>query len=298
MSRLDHIFVSKPLLPLISKVMNDWAFEASDHAAVIIQITKPDSFKMGPGSTKVNLKILEKHEIAKQVEVEIINMLSQAPKDWDPHKMLEYLKVTIRSVIASKTSEIRSEIKKEIEEKEYSVNQLVEMKVKLLRNVNLNTDVRQARLEAIDQADQTTKLKLAELRKNMSETNSFISKARWFEYGEKSNSFFLNLEKSRQQRKIIREIKDEEKSFIGHEQVSEGITNFYRSLYSKKPSTNNNEDNDFYQFVPKLSQPHKEAMDKSLTLNDLWVALSTTKDSAPGPDGIGYSFYKKYWHIV
>jgi hypothetical protein len=132
----------------------------------------------------------------------------------------------------------------------------------------------------------------------MSETNSFISKARWFEYGEKSNSFFLNLEKSRQQRKIIREIKDEEKSFIGHKQVSEGITNFYRSLYSMKPSTNNNEDKDFYQFVPKLSQSHKEVMDKSLTLNDLWVALSTTKDSAPGPDGIGYSFYKKYWHIV
>jgi exonuclease III len=298
MSRLDHIFVSNSITPLITSASTDWALEASDHAAVIIQITKPDSFRIGPGSTKVNLRILENPEIAKQVEVEIVDMMNQAQKEWDPHKKLEFLKVTIRSVIASKTSEIRSEIKKEIVDKQYAANQLVEMKVKLLKNNHLDEVVKQERLNAIDLADQSTKLQLLDLRKKMSETSAFISRAKWFEYGEKSNSFFLNLEKSKQQRKIIREIKDNDKHFVSQDKVSEGITDFYRSLYSNNSPTTHIDNNNFYQYAPKLSQSQREEMDKKLTMNDLWAALSSSKDSAPGPDGIGYSFYKKYWHIV
>ena len=58
---------------------------------------------------------------------------------------------------------------------------------------------------------------------------AFVSKARWLEYGEKSNKFFLNLIKCRQKQKLIR---NNEKTYVGQDQVSRGITDFYKELYS------------------------------------------------------------------
>jgi hypothetical protein len=52
----------------------------------------------------------------------------------------------------------------------------------------------------------------------------FVSRARWFQYGERSNKFFLNLIKSRQNQKLISKIRNNEKEFFGQDQVSKGIT--------------------------------------------------------------------------
>jgi hypothetical protein len=57
-------------------------------------------------------------------------------------------------------------------------------------------------------------------------------------------------------------------------------------------------DNTFYENCPKLSDVQSEDLEKELTLNDLIEALSTCKESAPGPDGIPYIVYKKYWNLM
>ncbi len=46
-----------------------------------------------------------------------------------------------------------------------------------------------------------------------------MSRARWFEYGERPNKFFLNLIKSRQNQKLINKIRYNEKEFVGQDQV-------------------------------------------------------------------------------
>ena len=46
----------------------------------------------------------------------------------------------------------------------------------------------------------------------------FVSRAKLFEYGEKSNNFFLNLIKSRQNHKLISKITKNEKEFAGQDQ--------------------------------------------------------------------------------
>jgi hypothetical protein len=55
---------------------------------------------------------------------------------------------------------------------------------------------------------------------------AYLSRAKWFEYGEKSNKFFLNLIRSRQNQKLIDKIRNNEKEFVGPVQVSKGITEF------------------------------------------------------------------------
>jgi hypothetical protein len=134
------------------------------------------------------------------------------------------------------------------------------------------------------------------IKKVIEEKNTFTNKAYWYEHGEKSNKYFLNLNKPRQPNKLISRIKNGEEEFGGQEKVSKCITEFYRELYKEHPREKN-EDVNFYENCPKLSEEQRVMMDRELNLKELQEALSTCKDSAPGPDGIPYTVYKKYWKI-
>jgi exonuclease III len=290
-SRLDHIFVSRELLPLITSALTDWSFDKSDHAAVILTIDKKEEVQKGPGIVKINVKILEDVKVANDVGMEIQRMMNQAEIHWDPHTKLEFLKVAIRSSIAERVTEIRRGIKEEVKETEDELNAMEDIKIeRLIRHPDQQTDT-------INRAIDTLKSKLAEDRKNLSKTMSFVSKAKWFEFGEKSNKFFLNLNKFRQNQKLISEIRNGEEKANGQVNVSKLIADFYRKLYSKKDRPDNFRE-DYYQHCPKLNDEQKQFMDNNLTLKELKEALFTCQDSAPGPDGITYGIYKKYWGIV
>ncbi len=153
------------------------------------------------------------------------------------------------------------------------------------------------RVDTVEKAATSLKSKLTEPRKKFCDTMAFVSRAKWFEYGEKSNKFFLNLIRSRQNQKLIGKIRNKEKEFVGQDQVSKGITEFHRDLYSSQPTKLKNEDN-FYENCPKLTEEQAKFLDNDLTLKELHEALSTCKESSPGPDGIPYMIYKKYWKLM
>ncbi len=96
---------------------------------------------------------------------------------------------------------------------------------------------------------------------------------------------------------MISRIRNNEKEFAGQDQVSKGITELYRELYSSQPREQKNDDN-FYKNCPKLSEDQAKFLDNDLSLKELQEALSTCKDSSPGPDGIPCMVYKKYWKFM
>ena len=61
---------------------------------------------------------------------------------------------------------------------------------------------------------------------------TFKATAKWFEHGEKSNKYLMNLNKRFKKQKVIDKIKCEGVTFKVQEGVSDGITRFYRKLYS------------------------------------------------------------------
>jgi hypothetical protein len=296
-SRLDYIFVSKSISGKISGATVDWAFETSDHAAVKIDFTFENVPEKGPGIVKVNTAILEDPAVALQVGTEIEEMMSQTDESWNPHARLEFLKVTIRSVISAKVSELRKTANEEIKETEEELNQMEELKIKLLLKPNITSEDMKKRVHIIENSTNYLKSKLLKLRIKLSATMAFVSRAKWFEYGERSNKFFLNLTKTRQNQKLINRIRSGGKTYEGQHQVSEGITEFYKELYSAKP-TERSVGDDFYENCPKLSEEQKKFLDDELSISDLTAALSTCKESSPGPDGIPYTIYKKYWKIM
>jgi exonuclease III len=294
-SRLDYIFVSNCATNNISGATTDWAFEASDHAAVRVELTSKEEIEKGPGIVKVNIKILEDPVVSTQIGKEIEEMMNQCDESWNPHLTLEFLKVSIRTVFSSKVSGIRQNINLEIKETEEELHQFEELKIKVISNENLCQEEKDNNTDTIERANLSLKTKLTNLRKKFSDTLTFVSKAKWFEYGEKSNKFFLNLNKCRQDRKLISKIRNNEKEFVGQKQISKGITDFYSELYSSQKREKCNEEDNFYDNCPKMSEEQSKFLDSELTLNELQVALSTCKDSSPGPDGIPYVVYKKYW---
>jgi exonuclease III len=290
-SRLDHIFVSRELLPTITSALTDWSFDSSDHAAVILTLKKKEEVRKGPGIIKVNTKILEDSRVAIEVGNEIARMMSQAEPHWDPHTKLEFLKMVIRTTVAERVTEIRKGIKEEVKETEEELNMMEEIKIEKL------AEQPEQQVDTINRAIETLKVKLLKERKKLSNTMSFVSKAKWFEFGERSNKFFLNLNKCRQNQKLIGEIKNGDQKAKGQEQVSKLVEDFYKELYEKKERSDKFKE-DYYQHCPKINEEQRQYMDNNLTLKELKEALLTCQDSSPGPDGITYGIYKKYWNIV
>ena len=296
-SRLDYLFTSATMTPSINSVERNWAFESSDHASVQLTFKVRNTIRKGPGIPKINLSIIEDPITASQIEKEIKQMLDQTDNTWNPHKKLEFLKVAIRSVFSSITAETRKQVNLNIAELEEESNQMDELKINILTKETVQTPIISERIMNIDNVISGLKYKLQTQRDRLSNYLSFKSKAKWFEYGERSNKFFLNLLKSRQNQKLITNISCEGKNYVGQEEVMKGVRNFYQDLYKEKPRICELDDN-FYKYCPKLTTTQAEYLDKELTLNDLYKALQTCKDSAPGPDGIPYLVYKKIWKIA
>jgi exonuclease III len=293
-SRLDYIFISNPLIAKLVSAECNWAFETSDHAAVQIKLKLEEAPKKGPGIIKVNTKILENPKIAKEIGDELESMMLQADQTWSPHTKLEFLKVAIRSVFSSKIGEVRKTINLEVKDLEEEINQFEQFKQDIL---NSGVTEINGKTEKLDIAINKLKATLLVKRNNFVNYQTFKTTAKWFEYGEKSNKFFLSLMKSRQNQKLISKIRNEDREYVGQAEVTSGITNFYRDLYARRDMVESGND-DFYKHCPKLSVEQAKSVDTTLTNLDLLRALKTCKDSAPGPDGIPYSVYKKYWKIA
>ena len=57
----------------------------------------------------------------------LVNILSQIPSDWNPHQSLEYMKVSIRSVISDLVGRHRKELRNEIAEAEVNLNKVFKL---------------------------------------------------------------------------------------------------------------------------------------------------------------------------
>jgi exonuclease III len=295
-SRLDYLFISEGLAKNISYVDTDWAFGKTDHAAVKMGLTFNEEIKKGPGTIKLNMNLLSNKITKIKIGEEIKTQLDQIPVDWDPHKKLEFAKVVIRSVWAQQTSHVKQTMIQDIDEASEALNSMEKYKISLIEN-NLTQD--ESQNTKIEGAVNHIKLRLEGLRKNLEEVLTFKSRAKWYEYGEKSNSFFLNLNKHFTKQKLISEISENGTIYIGQNKVMSGIRSFYEALYRKKDlNMPNDESDEFYKHCPKLSENQKSLMDNKLSFDELRQALQTCKESAPGQDGITYRVYKEYWNIL
>ena len=116
----------------------------------------------------------------------------------------------------------------------------------------------------------------------------------WYNEGELSSKYFFNLlnRKSNDEIKVL--LKENGEEIKEQEEIESEIRKFYKDLYESVPG-DLVDDNDIFRNIQRLPPNEASTMAASLTLEELEETLKTCEDSAPGPDGIPYSFLKHFW---
>ena len=80
------------------------------------------------------------------------------------------------------------------------------------------------------------------------------------------------------------------------QEIENHIASFYGQLYNQhRPKADSDQIENLLRNMPKISQEEKLKALQKITIQDLEQTLKLCSDSAPGPDGIPYSYLKATW---
>ena len=131
--------------------------------------------------------------------------------------------------------------------------------------------------------------------KDQATASQVRSRAKWIEKGEKNNSYFFGLEKSRQQNNIITKVRKPDGRYtMNMEETMNEIRKFYEQLYT---STNTGDGNFFDNLTINntLTETDRQKCEGYITKQEYLTAVAKIKNNkSPGPDGIPNEFYKMF----
>ena len=126
---------------------------------------------------------------------------------------------------------------------------------------------------------------------------AMLAKCKWFDEGEKSNKYFLNLLKRRKDETTLKELVNGGGE-VTHlpEEIEAMVVKFYSNLYNEDNTLKDDKDS-FFPKLPQLDEEDGNMLDGPITLKELLSTLQGVSESAPGPDGIPYLVYKRCWEL-
>ena len=124
------------------------------------------------------------------------------------------------------------------------------------------------------------------------------SKITWYEEGEKSSNFFLNIEKTKAVQGIIKKFEMENKEISDPNDMNNEINGFFKNLFAKTLQKSLPQVNNFFQniILPFLTEEQKQDCDKEISEKEVIDALkSFSNNKSPGNDGLTKEFYEACW---
>ena len=125
------------------------------------------------------------------------------------------------------------------------------------------------------------------------------SKIQWYEEGEKSTKFFLNLEKKKAIQNTIQTLIVNGQTLNDSDAISESIKKFYMKLFEKRDVIS--ESSHFLNNLglPTLSEDEKQICELPFSKEDLKISLDSMENNkSPGNDGLSREFYVKFWNDI
>ena len=144
------------------------------------------------------------------------------------------------------------------------------------------------------------KLKIEAIKQHKARAAQVKARAHGHEKGEKNTKYFLNLEKSRANVKIIDSLINEAGQLVTNQKdIMKMQRDYYAKLYRKKMSDVNMMDKIYYFLgktrTPHLSQEQTTGCEWHVLREEVLYALKQMKSgSAPGTDGITIEFIKMF----
>ncbi len=283
--RLDMIFVSFDMLGFVENSDILPSFK-SDHSMVslTVDLHKEDR---GRGFWKLNTTHLSNQDYVNLINDCIAESEIKYSHE-NPALKLELIKWEVMNC-SRKHAKIKAKSKKDIlenlQKRLTSLEKNRDQNIQFYNNEELQENIHTVKREIENIVDEKTK------------SSIFRSKIKWYKEGEKSSKYFLNLEKSNYNKKVMKSTlladgtrtKDPKK--ILKEQKK-----FYSRLYT---ADENVEFDVEVKNLPKLTAKEKNDLDKDITIDDLAFALRNCKNNkTPGCDGIPVEFYKVFWNRI
>lgn len=126
------------------------------------------------------------------------------------------------------------------------------------------------------------------------------SKATWAIESDRNTSYFLKLEKYKQENNSVKELYTADGNIVSNTtDILDTEVEFYQNLYTSEQASSENQSILFKLIKRKISEDHKEKCDEIITKQQLTNSLnSMTKNKSPGFDGLTVEFYQHFWDIL
>ena len=293
-SRLDYWLTSTSLADHIEET-DIVPFCQTDHSAILLKLKSIKGQQKGRGYWKMNNSFLSEEPYVKGLLENKTLWVTESSEIKDARVKWELIKYRIRQY-SMKYGKQKAQNLKTTEED-------LERKLKSW----------EAELDQLDPSDRSKEEEIdrniADARRQLEEIADYKTKglilrsqARWYEQGEKSTKYFLQLETRNKIKRSTNKLKKENGTITTDAtEILKMQAEFYDNLYKKRTREKSKEQIVQYLSniqVPKLDDTDKEYCEGLLTVEECEAALKTfKKGKSPGNDGITAEFYKKFWFI-
>ena len=284
-SAIDRILYRKSELET-SRVKINWALSFSDHGAIEAEFVKP----LKRHRPKSRLPRLDPTLISDPLTKELITtefetLWSQMSPSWNPHVKLDYAKMCIRTV----TEKIQAERKR----KELSEEEMLNLELQIAIASLEKGEGGNALIDYIEELRLRKQILVEAKGERLAERLG----TKWYSEGELSNRYFLRL-LNRGVPDDFKQIQnDRGETLLDEDLIEEEIVSFYRKLYEDYDDSiiDTSADNNFFDLISGVNDQAADAAANSISLAELQATLVGCSDSAPGPDGIPYSYIRALW---
>jgi hypothetical protein len=287
MSRLDRIYARLNSFRLIN-VRTNWTFSDSDHALVQATFVSLNKKLNGPRVKNLNPQVVLDPDKLMQLRQYLVEQLEQMGHNANPHLKLEFAKVTIRT----KALELGKRILTEEMTTLKMLDEDIKLHERLLSEVTDATEESEIMLHLERQLNEKNRI-LNEQGKHL----AWKAKTKWYNDGEKSNKYFLNLLKANAINNEMTSLRVDNGLVTEQNEINSIVNAYYRKLYNND-TMNIVDDEEFLNEMFSLDSEEANRVNAPIKLAELWTCLKPLKDTAPGPDGISHIYLKKLWDII
>ena len=261
------------------------AFAYSDHHMISLKLSLGNSNPRGRGLWKFNTQLLKSETFCAAVSDfwpvwRDSKLAFTDPRVWGDAGKLQIKELAISHSVARARERNRDKFNLEHEFRN------------ILSRTNSNIVAHQQRLAEIKE--------LLKAMDDQSVEGSIIrSKEQWIELGEKPTKYFYQLEKQRQSRNSINELRVGHISVTSTRDILRECHSFYSDLYSVEPVDLSSQDWLLAQLDRSLTSEDQQKCEGHLTLAECYEALGQmASGKSPGADGLPVEFYRRFWGLL
>ena len=276
-------------------IKSNWSISGSDHAAVIsvFKIKNRSCSTKRANIARLDPSLLTSRLHSEEIRTSFLEMFATSCDSWNPHTKLEFAKVCLRSVVERVQANRNKTERSEEEGVDESLNKLIDR----LASIGASDAEEREELIVIIEALRDRKgAMIDEKGKRLAERLG----TKWFNEGEKSNKYFLRLLNRQAPDKLANLVSDDGSELKDIDEINKAVVEFYKELYENFDDSlieRASNDATFFNNLDQCSNNEDLLVSAPVTVEELTKVLQTCQDSAPGPDGIMYSYLRFFWDI-